>query len=202
MSNLQIMGEQWVHLPILLSPEAAAGRTYIVTGANVGLGLETAKHFVRLGASSVILAVRNVEAGQKAKSEIEHATGRTGIAQVWQLDLSSYASVRAFADRAAWELERIDAVLENAAVAADRWALVEGLETCIKVNVASTMFLGALLLPKLIESGKKHGFSPRLVFVVSSLGFSARGELQKFTDDEVFLGLNDPKRANMDGVTR
>ncbi|KAJ0328991.1 hypothetical protein COL922a_013039 [Colletotrichum nupharicola] len=53
----------------------------IVTGSNVGLGYEAVRHFVRLNAARVILAVRNVEAGHKAKETIEQSTGRQGVCE-------------------------------------------------------------------------------------------------------------------------
>jgi len=68
-----------------------AGETVIVTGSNVGLGKEAARHFARLGVSKLILAVRNTEAGEEAKKDIEGTT-RCGksVIEVWPLDLSSY----------------------------------------------------------------------------------------------------------------
>jgi NAD(P)-dependent dehydrogenase (short-subunit alcohol dehydrogenase family) len=68
-----------------------AGQTVIVTGSNVGLGKEAARHIARLGVSKLILAVRNVDAGEEAKGDIESTTncGKMVI-EVWQLDLSSY----------------------------------------------------------------------------------------------------------------
>lgn len=55
------------------------GRTVIVTGANTGLGQEAARHFVRLGASTLIIACRTVSKGEAAKKDIEQSTGRTGV---------------------------------------------------------------------------------------------------------------------------
>lgn len=93
------------------------GQTVIVTGSNVGLGREAARHIARLGASKLILAVRNLEAGDKAKKDIETSTRiKSDIIEVWKLDLASYDSVKAFAARAA-ELPQIDVLLENAGVA-------------------------------------------------------------------------------------
>jgi NAD(P)-dependent dehydrogenase (short-subunit alcohol dehydrogenase family) len=192
------MRDQWIKLPVLLGPGDAAGKTYIVTGANVGLGLETAKHLVSSSAARVILAVRNTEAGKRAKSEIERETGIKGVAHVWQLDLSSYASVKAFAAKANKELDRLDVLVNNAAVAIDQFELSEGLELSVKVNVASTFLLGALLFPKLIESGKVYGFKPRLVFVVSALGLTAKDDLHNLKNDKSILqSLSDPKQAKM-----
>lgn len=71
--------------------QSFAGQTIIITGSNVGLGKEAARHIARLGASKLILAVRNVEAGEEAKRDIENTTkcGKSVI-EVWKLDLASY----------------------------------------------------------------------------------------------------------------
>ena len=130
-----------------------AGETIIVTGANVGLGLEAARHFVRLNASKVILGVRSAEKGEAAKKDIESTTKRTNVVEVWPLDLCNYASVKAFATKAA-ELPRLDAVVENAAVAAGKFELAEDNESTITVNVVSTFLLALLLLPILRKTPK------------------------------------------------
>ena len=71
-----------------------AGKTVIVTGSNVGLGKEAARHYARLGASTVVLAVRNLEKGEAAKTDIDQSTGcGPDVVKVWQLDLASYQSV-------------------------------------------------------------------------------------------------------------
>ncbi|KAL2213312.1 NAD(P)-binding protein [Sarocladium strictum] len=190
--------DQWSQLPIFLGPGAAAGKTYIVTGANVGIGFETSKHLVKASASRVILAVRNIEAGERARVEIEKETGIKGVAEVWHLDLSSFASVKAFATKADWELERLDVLVNNAALAYDQFTLSEGLELSVKVNVASTFLLGALLFPKLSKSGRLHGFQPRLVFVVTALAFAAKDDLYNLQNDKsIFESLNEEKRAKM-----
>ncbi|KAK6849771.1 short chain dehydrogenase [Apiospora arundinis] len=206
MSMWNIIKEQWVTLPLPISPELCAGKTYIVTGSNIGLGLETAKHLVRASAGRVILAVRSAASGDRARQEIEAETNRRGIADVWSLDLASYDSVRAFARRASDELDRLDALVENAAVYLDQWTTVtsgdEGEarreeETSVVVNDISTTLLGLLLLPKLADTARRFPDSmPRLVFVVSALGFSVREHLDAIKTD-VFNGLNDQKKANM-----
>lgn len=117
-----------------------AGQTVIVTGSNVGLGKEAARHFVRLGASTLILAVRNIKAGEEAKKDIETNTkcGATVI-EVWTLDLASYDSVKAFAKRAS-QLPRLDVLCENAGIAgSDKFLIAEGHE--IRITVVSRTFL-------------------------------------------------------------
>ncbi|MGH3624572.1 MAG: SDR family NAD(P)-dependent oxidoreductase [Sciscionella sp.] len=66
------------------------GRTAIVTGANSGLGLVTARELARAGAH-VVLACRDTDKGERA------ATGMTGSVEVRALDLADLRSVRAFA---------------------------------------------------------------------------------------------------------
>jgi NAD(P)-dependent dehydrogenase (short-subunit alcohol dehydrogenase family) len=201
MSMRQIFAEQYVKLPVLIDRDTCSGKTYIVTGANSGIGLETARHLVRGLASRVILAVRNTEAGGKAKAEIERTTGRKDIAEVWQLDLASYASVMDFASRAKKELDRVDGLVQNAGVMLDKWTVSEGgMETCMTVNVVSTMFLGVLLMPVLMESAKRHNINPRIVFLVSGLGFQseAQKELAKGGQTRILEGLNKQNAQVMD----
>ena len=60
-----------------------------------------------------------------------HGPGAHNEAEAWTLDIASYDSVKAFAKRAAAELDRIDVVLANASAALDRWSESEGLETSV-----------------------------------------------------------------------
>ena len=146
------------------------GKTIIVTGSNVGLGLEAARHFARLRASKLILAVRNTSAGEEAKRSIEESTVcGPNVVEVWSMDLSSYDSVKAFAARAAKELPRIDAVVCNAAIATREFNLAEGLERSLTVNVVATSLLGILLLTKLKETAKTYSTRPSLTFVSSDV---------------------------------
>ena len=75
------------------------GQTIIVTGSNIGMGLEASRHFTRLNAGKVILAVRSPSKGLAAKQSIEASTKRLSVVEVWDLDLTSYDSVKAFAAR-------------------------------------------------------------------------------------------------------
>lgn len=144
-----------------------AGQTIIVTGSNTGLGLESARHFVRLGASKVILAVRSTARGEVAAESIAKSTGRSGVVEVWELDLASYASVKALAARAEAELERLDVVVANAAVFTTDFRRAEDNEETITVNFVGTMLLGLLLLPKLRATSIKLGKEVVLTFVGS-----------------------------------
>lgn len=171
-----------------------AGKTFIVTGANTGLGLEAARHFTRLNAQKVILAVRTVSKGEAAKRDIEDSTKRSGVVEVWPLDLASYDSVKAFARRAEG-LERVDAVVENAGVSTDKFVLMEDNESTITTNVVSTFLLALLLLPKLRESAQKFGIEPHLTVVTSELHANAKFVEKK--GENIFQTLNNKETANM-----
>ncbi|KAH7313644.1 hypothetical protein B0I35DRAFT_452053 [Stachybotrys elegans] len=194
---LKISVEQLTKVPMLASESTCSGKTYIVTGSNTGLGLETARHLVNFTAARVILAVRNLAAGEKAKQDIEKSTGRQGVVEVWQLDMASYASIQAFAKKASAEVERIDGFVANAGVMVDKWQLVEGMEITIFVNVIGTVFLAALMLPQLVASGRKYDTHPTFAFVGSALSYSAKGEVDKSRTGGFFNGFNDQKRASL-----
>lgn len=175
---------QPINLPLLVTKETCAGSTYIVTGANVGLGYEAAKHLVALGSSKVILACRDTETGEKAKAEIEAATGTSNIAEVWKLDLADYKSVKEFAKKAL-ALDRIDALIENAGVAIRPHATAEGHKLQLTVNVFSTFLLAVLLLPKMSEDAKKFGILPHITVITSGSCFDMEAAWNSIKDDPV-----------------
>ena len=172
-----------------------AGNTIIVTGSNTGLGKEAARHFARLGASKLILAVRNTKAGEDAKKDIETTTGcAASVIEVWRLDLSSYESVKEFAIRAS-NLPRIDVLLENAGVAGYEYHLAEHHERTITINVISTYLLALLLLPKLKATAKEFKTEPRLNIVSSETH-----KMTKFPEwkkSDIFAALDDEPNTNM-----
>ncbi|CAG8975051.1 hypothetical protein HYALB_00011830 [Hymenoscyphus albidus] len=144
-----------------------SNQVILITGSNTGLGLEAARHFVRLNTAKVILGVRSIQKGEAAALDIEQTTGRKGVVQVWEVDFSSYKSVEVFCGRAAKE-ERLDVVIANAGVAIPRWEQVEGTERTVLVNVLATFLMVVLMVPILRKSGEKHGGVPPRLVVVSS----------------------------------
>ncbi|MGE0783879.1 oxidoreductase [Mycolicibacterium sp.] len=118
-----------------------AGRTVIVTGANSGLGLVTARELSRVGATT-ILAVRNLDKGRAAAAQM------SGDVEVRRLDLQDLASVREFAD----SVETVDVLVNNAGIMAVPYALtVDGFESQIGTNHLGHFALTNLLLPKLTD---------------------------------------------------
>ena len=171
------------------------GKTIIVTGANTGLGQEAVRHFVRLNATKVILAVRSIAKGHAAETEIEATTHRRGVTEVWELDLSSYASVQAFAARAAARLPRIDAVVANASIATEKFELAEDNESTITVNVVSTLLLVLLLLPTLSASASKWRVTPVVTVVTSNI--HTWSNFPEWKTPNALATLNDNKTAVM-----
>ncbi|KAK9585635.1 hypothetical protein V6Z93_007154 [Aspergillus fumigatus] len=171
------------------------GRTVIVTGANVGLGLEAARHFCRLGAAKVILAVRNTAAGEIAEESIEKSTDRRGMCEVWELDLASYTSVQAFAAQASQQLSRIDILVANAGIATTQYTVAEGHERSLTVNVISTVLLAMLLLPKMRETALRFPSEiPHLSVVTSEV--HAWTNLPEWKADDVFAALDNETTAD------
>jgi NAD(P)-dependent dehydrogenase (short-subunit alcohol dehydrogenase family) len=118
-----------------------SGRTVIVTGANSGLGLVTARELARVGAKT-ILAVRNTAKGDEAAATI------TGDVEVRKLDLQDLASVRAFADG----VDGVDVLINNAGIMAVPYAqTVDGFESQIGTNHLGHFALTNLLLPKVTD---------------------------------------------------
>jgi NAD(P)-dependent dehydrogenase (short-subunit alcohol dehydrogenase family) len=168
------------------------GQTIIITGANRGIGLEAARHLVKLNASRVILAVRSAKRGQDAADELEKSTGRAGAVQVEELDMASYESVKAFAVRME-RLDRLDAVLLNAGMYTHTFSTADGFESHLTVNVINTIFLAMLLLPTLRKGSGRE--LPRISFVSSDRHVMFK--LPEWKKDKPFEFLSDEKHARM-----
>lgn len=117
------------------------GRTFVVTGANSGLGFEAVRRLTTAGAH-VVLAVRDVAKGQDAAARIGGST------EVRRLDLASLESVREFAAATS----AVDVLVNNAGVMAiDERRTPEGFELQLGTNFLGPFALTALLLPKLTD---------------------------------------------------
>lgn len=130
------------------------GRTFVVTGANSGLGLETAKALVAKGAH-VILACRDAAKAEAALRQVERAgtagvAGTAGTAQVRALDLADLHSVRAFV--ADLGDQPVDTLINNAGImAVPLGRTAQGFERQFGTNVLGHFLLTALLTPRLSD---------------------------------------------------
>ncbi|XP_022099436.1 retinol dehydrogenase 12-like [Acanthaster planci] len=138
------------------------GKTVIITGANAGIGKETARDLARRGAR-VIMACRDVSKATSAREDIRGTTSR-GQLVVRQLDLASLASVRAFADKIKEEEPRLHVLINSAGVMmCPRQLTEDGFEMHFGVNHLGHFLLTNLLLDLLKSS------SPARVVNVSSI---------------------------------
>ncbi len=131
-----------------------SGKVAIVTGANVGLGQQTAKLLLKKGAT-VVMGCRRMDACEAARDELKGEVPDSGKAVPMNVDLASLTSVAAFADAFAARFDRLDAVVLNAAVFPTEFqtAAETQLEMAFSVN-----HLGhALLISRLL-----HHFEERM----------------------------------------
>lgn len=131
------------------------GRTAIVTGANAGLGYETAKALAAKGAK-VVLAVRNVGKGRDAAGRIVAAHPTADVA-VQRLDLGSLASVREAATQLRSQHRTIDLLINNAGVMSkSRSTTEDGFELHFGTNHLGHFALTGLLLDRIIAAPKSR----------------------------------------------
>ncbi|KAF3761944.1 NAD(P)-binding protein [Cryphonectria parasitica EP155] len=164
------------------------GKTVLITGGNVGLGREAARHFYRLGAKRVILACRDVEKGRAAQADVETSSPSSkqgGAVEVWQVDLASFQSVKEFCRRADAELDRLDVVVGNAGIAIGTYVEADGgFESTIAINVVSTFLMVLLLLPLMRRTAVRFNVETKVVIVSSDSHMFAR-----FREREELKGL-------------
>jgi NAD(P)-dependent dehydrogenase (short-subunit alcohol dehydrogenase family) len=146
------------------------GRLAVVTGANTGLGFETAQALATRGAS-VVLAVRNVEKGKKAAARIAAAAPGATVT-VQELDLSSLDSVRAAAAELRAGHPKIDLLICNAGVMyPPKQTTHDGFELQFGTNHLGHFALTGLLLEQMLPVPGSR------VVTVSSVGHRIRARV-------------------------
>ncbi|MEM9071606.1 MAG: oxidoreductase [Myxococcota bacterium] len=121
------------------------GKVAIVTGANSGIGFETAKGLASLGAE-VILGCRNRERGESAVARIKEADPNASVSLIL-LDLGSLTSIQAFADEVHRRHSQVDILVNNAGIMMPpKGMTVDGFESQFGVNHLGHFALTARLL--------------------------------------------------------
>ena len=148
-----------------------SGKLAIVTGANSGLGYETALALAGAGAETIV-AARSRERGEAAVARIRAAHPQAKV-RFEALDLGSLASVEAFAGRIAAAHDRLDILVNNAGVMAlpERETTADGFERQIGVNFLGHFALTARLLPLLRAAEAARAVQ------LSSLAHARRGDI-------------------------
>src|SRR6266403_1744271 len=125
------------------------GRLAVVTGANTGLGFETAQVLAARGAS-VVLAVRDIEKGKHAAARIAGTAPGANV-MVQPLDLTSLDSIRAAADELRARHPRIDLLINNAGVMfTPKQTTHDGFELQLATNHLGHFALTGLLLEQML----------------------------------------------------
>jgi len=145
-----------------------AGRTFLVTGANTGIGLATARGLAGRG-GRVFVASRSAEKGSAAVADLRASTGNSSVFFL-PLDLADLDSVRACAASFLDRGEPLHVLVNNAGVAGRRGLTKQGFELTFGVNHLGHFVLTGLLLDCLSASG-----AARVVTVASDAHYSARG---------------------------
>jgi len=151
------------------------GRTAIITGANTGLGYETAAALAAKGAH-VVLAVRNLDKGAEAARRIQQATTDARV-DLQELDLTSLESVRRAAEQLKTDHDKIDLLINNAGVMfTPRSTTKDGFELQFGTNHLGHFAFTGLVLDQLLASPGSR------VVTVSSVGHRFAREGIRFDD--------------------
>jgi len=141
------------------APRSDTGETVLVTGATSGIGLETARGLAGKGAK-VVVGARDARRGQAVVDEI---TARGHRAELFEIDMASFESIRKAADRFCAAHSSLDVLVNNAGTAVSgRRLSSDGHELTWATN-----FLGPFLLTRLLLPPLKKTERPRVVNVGS-----------------------------------
>ena len=144
------------------------GRTFLITGANTGIGRETAQALAGRGAR-IYIACRSQEAGRRAIDEIAAQAGNREL-ELLPLDLGELDSVRRCADTFLATGEPLHGLINNAGLAGARGMTASGFEIAFGTNHVGPFLLTSLLLDRLRSSAPA-----RIVNVASVAHYNAPG---------------------------
>ncbi|WAJ45307.1 SDR family NAD(P)-dependent oxidoreductase [Mycobacterium sp. Aquia_216] len=147
-----------------------SGRVAVITGANTGLGYETAAALAERGAH-VVLAVRNLDKGKDAAARITAQSPHADVA-LQELDLTSLEAIRGAADQLRSAHDRIDLLINNAGVMwTPKSTTKDGFELQFGTNHLGHFALTGLLLDRLLPVPGSR------IVTVSSIGHRIRADI-------------------------
>ncbi|KAM0417470.1 hypothetical protein ACHAPT_012534 [Fusarium lateritium] len=176
-----------------LEGNTVTGKTAVITGGNGGIGLECGRILLSLHLSHLILAVRSLAKGEEAAASLRNLYPKAEI-DVWQLDMDSYESIRAFAKKCA-TLPRLDIALLSVGIMNLDLQVNSstGYEEMFQVNYLSTALLGVILLP-ILKKKTSSGTPGRLMLVASGAALIA--EFSERNADPLFSAFGEEKGGN------
>ncbi|KAJ6542000.1 short-chain dehydrogenase [Mycena vulgaris] len=190
-----IVSWRWVseqRKPLELEVADLTGQTVIVTGGNRGIGLEAVKHFASMGVGHLIMACRDIAAGEVAIREILEAPGcNCESISCWPLDLASFASVKAFVTRFREENHSLNILVNNAGLMSFQYSQTsDDWETMLQVNYLSPVLLVMLLLPHFAEPPANS----RILMLTSDTHYCIR-HVEEAKGTNILATLNDPQHC-------
>ena len=196
--TLKFLYRQFFLTPSKADPQQSKlrGQTGIVTGSNIGLGLEASRQLLELGLSHLILAVRSKERGDNARIELAREAPGAKI-EVWDLNMSNYDSIAQFSQRCA-TLPRLDLVILNAGIFKPELEInkVTGHDEVVQVNYLSTVLLAVQLLPVIDKKNSSRSKPGSITIVGSETAEWARFKEQK--ESPIFPAFQNPKYFDME----
>ena len=153
-----------------------SGKTYVITGANAGAGFQAARILLKKSAKVVMLN-RSAEKSEAAIADLKQQFGGQADVSFIRMDLSVLDSVREAAGEVLKTVPRIDALINNAAIAQvpTRKLTVDGFESQLGTNHYGHFLLNGLLFDRIAETGGR-------IVVVASLGYNMGLKTIKFDD--------------------
>ena len=145
-----------------------SGRHFIVTGANTGIGKETARGLAQ-GGAQVTLAGRSEDKTRAAMAEISAETPGADLAFL-QIDLADFASVRKAADEFLAGGQPLHGLINNAGLAGVPGMTTSGFEMTFGTN-----YVGPFLFTQLLLDRLKQADAARIVNVASTMHYQAKG---------------------------
>lgn len=154
-----------------------AGKVILITGANTGLGRQTALELAKNNPAEVWLTARDEAKGQEAIAAVQKELSGRSTAHLLPLDLTSFASVQQAAKTFLSKTSRLDILYLNAGILGAPAGLTkDGYEIHMGVNHLGHALLLHLLTPRLLETASAQPGTPPRVVSVASIGYKYCGD--------------------------
>jgi NAD(P)-dependent dehydrogenase (short-subunit alcohol dehydrogenase family) len=167
------------------------GRICLITGANSGIGKETAIGLAKKGAQ-IVMAVRNLERGEKARTDIIEKSGKKAV-DLLRCDVSLMSNIRQFAKEFDAKYPKLDVLINNAGAVFNKRSMTdEGFERTLAVDYLGPVLLTHELLPTLRKVGPSM-----IVNVSSGLHKNASINLSDMQSEKSYDGMKVYSKAKL-----